>query len=183
MRDQYDCINYKYYLKDEVRDIVTYSNPQDYGQTAEWGYKRRLVFLKDARVPILALEREFYTKSLQSQGQKRQFYQSLWKEQKEKLDKINMNIKYVTKLMGEGFEISKSYDLDTIKQIPIDTIVNVNSAGFFKLRDEKTPSCKWYKDKNTWHDFGSDEGGDNIDLMQKIHKCDFQTACKLLSGK
>lgn len=176
--------NYKYYLKDEVQPRPIHNNPSDYGKTDEWGYKRRLMFLKECRRPILSLERELYTKSLQAEGQNRQFYQSMWREQKEKLDKINMNIKYVTKLCGDGFEDeSKSFDITALKQIPIDTIVNVNAAGFFKIRDEKTPSVKFYKNNNTWHDFGSDQGGDVIDLVQLINKCSFQDACKLLGGK
>jgi hypothetical protein len=75
-----------------------------------------------------------------------------------------------------------SYDIASIKQIPINTLVEVNSAGFFKVRDEKTPSCKWYKDENVWVDFGGDNRKhDNIDLYCILYKCDVKTALRELS--
>ena len=73
------------------------------------------------------------------------------------------------------------FNLEQIKQYPITDIVEVNSRNFFKLRDERTPSCKYYPDSNTWYDFGSCAGGDVIDLVMILNNCSFVEACKYLS--
>lgn len=98
------------------------------------------------------------------------------------ITKAKTKLKYLTSRHPQGVS-RKSYDIAAIKQIPIDTLVEVNRAGFFRVREgDKTPSCKWYKDKNTWHDFGSDEGGDVIDLYQKLNKCTLIQALRALSS-
>lgn len=76
-----------------------------------------------------------------------------------------------------------SFDIQYLKTIPIDNFVEVNRAGFFKIRDEKTPSVKYYRDRNTWHDFGTGENGDVIDLIMKLKGYNFQEACNFLLGK
>jgi len=57
--------------------------------------------------------------------------------------------------------------------------------GMYKspFRDEKTPSFKVDYNKNLWHDFGSGEGGSIIDLVVKMHKCNFIQAKEHLSNK
>jgi DNA primase len=48
------------------------------------------------------------------------------------------------------------------------------------FRNERTASLKVDTNKNTWHDFGTGEGGDVIDLAQKIENCSVEMAlCKL----
>jgi hypothetical protein len=72
----------------------------------------------------------------------------------------------------------KTFNLDAIKQIPIDQIVDMHpNTHKFKIREERTPSCFWYVQQNRWWDFGANEGGDIIDLYQKIHSCSFYEAC------
>lgn len=74
------------------------------------------------------------------------------------------------------------FDVAQLKQIPIDRIVSVNAAGFFKVRDEKTPSCKWFKESNVWVDFGNDNRKhDVIDLVQLVEGLSFYDACKYLN--
>jgi len=79
-------------------------------------------------------------------------------------------------------QTTKSFDLDRLKLVPIDTLVEVSARKTFKLRDEKTPSCYWYEKTNRWHDFGVNEGGDVIDLVQKLHGVDFKSACTMLEA-
>jgi len=83
-------------------------------------------------------------------------------------------------LMGKS-NPSNCIDLERIKETPITDFVEVNRAGFFALRDERTPSCKYYADKNRWHDFGTGEGGTVIDLVMKLYDCSFKEAIKKLS--
>jgi hypothetical protein len=49
-------------------------------------------------------------------------------------------------------------------------------------REERTASFKVDMAKNTWHDFGTGDGGDIIDLAQKIWNCSVETALQKLSG-
>jgi len=81
---------------------------------------------------------------------------------------------------------TEQYDIERIKEVPIETILKqqgyqIIKGNFFKLRNEKTPSCHFNPDKNLWYDFGSGEGGDAISLYQKINKCDFKQAIKELN--
>jgi hypothetical protein len=48
-------------------------------------------------------------------------------------------------------------------------------------REERTASFKVDTNKNTWHDFGTGEGGDIIDLAQKIGNCPVETALRKLA--
>ncbi|MFQ9249237.1 MAG: CHC2 zinc finger domain-containing protein [Clostridium paraputrificum] len=68
------------------------------------------------------------------------------------------------------------FDLNEIKNIPILDICSLynitlekkgkNYIG--KIRNEKTPSCVFYVETNTWKDFGINEGGSTIDLVMKL---------------
>jgi DNA primase len=49
-------------------------------------------------------------------------------------------------------------------------------------RSEAKPSFHAYKNKNTWYDFGSHEGGSVIDLVMRLEGVDFKGACSILSG-
>jgi hypothetical protein len=95
-----------------------------------------------------------------------------------KIQEIKKQLSFTTK---KNFE-KKDFDLIRIKQYPIRDILaqrGIEVIGeFFKLRDEKTPSCKIYDEDNRWHDFGSNQGGDSIDLIQELDGCNFQQACK-----
>lgn len=68
---------------------------------------------------------------------------------------------------------SRYYDLDQIKQIPILDVCNAfgveihNKSGksWCKVRPERTPSVILHPDRNTYHDFGTNETSDNIGLV------------------
>lgn len=73
----------------------------------------------------------------------------------------------------------KKLDIKTAKQIPMYEIMEKLGLAFQKekggnrwyfspFRDEKTPSFKVNKNINQFYDFGTEESGDNINLIQKL---------------
>ena len=87
-------------------------------------------------------------------------------------EKAKKTVYYLQKL--ERGEEVKSYDISRLKQAPILEIVKrygikvVNSSprrAFISLRNERTPSCCLYLDGNNFHDFGSGDFGDVIDIV------------------
>lgn len=169
------------YKEERRNNPVIHNSPEDYGLTKEEVYKIKLRYLKTKRKPIALRVEKFSRKAMLSIGTHKDFYLDLWGEAKDKLDRLDYNIDYLKGLISGRVKAGKTYNVESLKKVPIDKIIEVNSAGFFKLRNEKTPSCKWYKETNRWHDFGSDEGGDVIDLVSKINDCSFREACKILS--
>ena len=76
-------------------------------------------------------------------------------------------------------------DILMAKEVPIDTMVDVNRGGFAicLLHKEKTASLKVYDKTNTWHCFGCNASGDSIDLVQKLRDLEFIEAVKILINK
>ncbi len=99
-----------------------------------------------------------------------------------KIEKLEKQIYFLKNY--KKFNNYKSFNLEAIKQIPIQEILEQRGIeiinNFFKIRDEKTASTYIYEKSNTWHDFGSGEGGDNIALIMKLDNCNFIEACKKL---
>lgn len=93
---------------------------------------------------------------------------------------VKRSIDYFNAL-PESSTSAPSFDLLTLKAIPIDSIVEVDMRNKFRIRDERTASAHYYKQNNKWYDFGSGEGGDVIDLVMRINNCSFVEACKYLS--
>ena len=52
---------------------------------------------------------------------------------------------------------------------------------FFKLRDEKTPSARYYPETNSWYDFGASTGGTVIDLVKQLEHVDTTQAVRLIA--
>jgi hypothetical protein len=102
---------------------------------------------------------------------------------KDDLNEVDKEIARTTASLGFNGAYAR-FDVQALKQIPIDKIISVNPAGFFKARpDEKTASAKWYRDNNTWVDFGGDNRRhDVIDLVMITEGLDFYKACKYLSN-
>ena len=75
-------------------------------------------------------------------------------------------------------------DIEHAKSYPIENLIHdINRAGFERcvFHEERTSSMKIYRKTNTWHCFGAcSEGGDTIDLVQKIHDITFIEAVKKL---
>ena len=78
-------------------------------------------------------------------------------------------------------------DIMRAKEVPIDTFIKVNSAGFahcpFHGKEDKTPSLRVYKGQNKFYCFSCAAGNDVIDFIIKQEKCDFITAVKKLLKK
>lgn len=80
---------------------------------------------------------------------------------------------------------SNNIDISLVKSVPISNLYDILPSGFFvnnPLRQEKSPSnsLHWNKKNNTWKDFGSGDGGDNISLVMKDKKCNFREACEFI---
>lgn len=81
-------------------------------------------------------------------------------------------------------EIQPFYNLDKIKEIPLEDVCNrlgihTSSKGkklWCDIRGEKTPSCCINTDKNYWYDFGSSTGGDVIKFVSEVEKIDAKEA-------
>lgn len=83
-----------------------------------------------------------------------------------------------------------SFDVDTIKQVPITTVMDrpahhgQSGRDFYHcpFHQERTPSFVVYKDQNTYHCFGCQAHGDVIDLYMRLYRVDFIQACTALSN-
>ena len=80
-------------------------------------------------------------------------------------------------------------DKEELKQIPITRVLEClgfkeagksGNRSYYKIRNEKTASCVIYPETNTFFDFGSSVGGDNITLIQYLEGLSFGDACKKL---
>lgn len=84
-----------------------------------------------------------------------------------------------------GGKKHNKFELNEIKAIEIERVLDMYGRKYkrnvFKLRNERTPSCRFNKEKNLWIDHGTQEGGSVIDLYMKINDCDFRDAIKSLS--
>lgn len=101
---------------------------------------------------------------------------------------IDRFIKY--KKRGQG-KITSDYQIkvEEVKQVPIGDILNEKGGRsrtrvqlLCPIHAEDTPSFVWYVQENTWFCFGCNKGGDTIDLIQEIKKCDFKNAILLLKN-
>ena len=100
-------------------------------------------------------------------------------ETEDSLCRVRRMIAFASKPVNKDNNI----DIALVKSVPIGNLYDVTAAGFFvnnPLRPEKSPSnsLHWNKKNNTWKDFGSDERGDNIDMVMRDKKCGFKEACE-----
>jgi hypothetical protein len=132
----------------------------------------------------------WYTEKTVFDDKNRDYWLMGLEEANERLSKLEKKINYrkhIKEIIESGGEIdrSKDFDIPYLKTIPISDFVEINRAGFFRVRDEdKTPSCKWYKEDNTWVDFGGgNQKHDVIDLIMILKGFNFVEACRFLSFK
>ena len=73
-------------------------------------------------------------------------------------------------------------DIIRAKEVPIESLLEINRAGFAScpLHKDDHASLRIYKDTNRWWCFSHQEGGDVIDLVMLLHKCLFVEAVKKL---
>lgn len=81
----------------------------------------------------------------------------------------------------------KYYDIKSLKSIPIPDVlarfgIGVNHAGFFAIRNEHTPSAKYYRNTNTYCDFGMhNDGGDVLKLYAVLAGLDMRDAIEKMA--
>jgi hypothetical protein len=177
-----ESARWRWMFKDCKKPIVNHGNPEDYGLNQKEAWEMRLKYLNDKEKKFSKSVSDWTTIVMKS-GKDDWVPRMYWSEMNERLKKIRRNIIFIKSLIRGEKDTRQKFDIETIKQVPINVIVEVGANNFFKIRDEKTPSCYWYKDSNRWVDFGSDEKGDVIDLVIKIHNLSFPEACKFLSNK
>lgn len=156
---------------------IEHANPQDYGITSQEATAMRLRYingLRDEQTTIVQKWRVFWLNN-----QNNWFIEWQYKENLNKLEVLNKQLYFIKNQQKDKM---KPFDMMFIKSIPINTIVKVDRNNKFKVRNEKTASCHWYKDSNTWVDFGGDnKRHDVIDLVMHIYNLSFVEACKKLS--
>jgi hypothetical protein len=109
------------------------------------------------------------------------YFELIYNDVLSKLEKINKDMLFMASPVSND---RPSFNIGQLKQVPIDQVVQVDARNKFKIRDERTPSCHWYKYDNTWVDFGSDnKKHDVIDLVMMVNNCGFIDACRILSNK
>ena len=59
--------------------------------------------------------------------------------------------------------------------------IKVDRNNFFKVRDEKTSSARFYAETNSWYDFGANVGGDIIDLVKFVEQVNTKQAIQIIS--
>lgn len=71
------------------------------------------------------------------------------------------------------------------KNVPISNFIKFNRQGFAKSLwnpNERTPSMKYYPDKNRVWCYSTAQGGDVIDVVKIVNNTDFAGAMKILTG-
>jgi hypothetical protein len=175
------------------RPVVIHSNPVDYGLTELDVIKIKLSLINKKIKPIKErIERLSTSLPFEKSKDSISFGLSILEDDQNELEKLNKQKKIYIGIKNDLMNNDRNslenlyknkFDIERLKQIPLDNFVEINRQGKFKVRDEKTPSCHWYRDSNTWVDFGGDNRKmDVIDLVQKLHKIDFISACKLLNN-
>jgi hypothetical protein len=119
-------------------------------------------------------------------GMEREFIYEFINETNDTIDHLEKKIKYFRELLSpkKGREM---IDIEAIREnVKIKTVLQLHGIAignnkFFSIRQERTPSCYLYEDKNRWHDFGSSTGGSVIDLYIAINNCSVSEAIKYLN--
>lgn len=103
-------------------------------------------------------------------------------EEVAELDKIL----YVLKVRSGKVTVSDNVlDFEKAKQVPISNYVKFNRGGMALSIwvNEKTPSMKYYKDENRVWCFSSDQGGDVIDVVQRLYGLSKRDAVLFILGQ
>lgn len=82
----------------------------------------------------------------------------------------------------------QTLDVTTAKEVPIHSILQISKESRGRqmiccpLHTESTPSFCIYNNQNTWYCYGCGEGGDAIDLVQKMQHIEFKEALSYLQN-
>jgi len=175
------------------RPVVAHSNPADYGLSElDVVVLQIKIFNKKIKPIKERMERLRTSLAMCKCKSSVSFGLTIFEDDEKELGKLNKKLNIYKSIKKdlknnnrESLEqiYNKRFDIERLKQVSLDNFVEISPQGKFKVRDEKTPSCHWYKDSNTWVDFGGDNRRmDVIDLVQILHKTDFIGACKILNN-
>lgn len=73
----------------------------------------------------------------------------------------------------------RQIQISSIPILKVAEILNIpinNYKALCFMHNEKTPSLYFYVDTNSFYCFGCQKGGNSIDLVMQVKKCDFKTA-------
>lgn len=103
-------------------------------------------------------------------------------EYQKHLDRLQQwyrNIKYgVPKIKTQEVPKENIDKLARSKLYPMDSLLSFTNAGFTccPFHNEKSPSMKWYRDKNTVHCFGCGKNADVVDVYMQLNNVSFLDA-------
>ena len=100
-----------------------------------------------------------------------------------KLEDVVFNIE-MSKKTGVGED--RRHNVEMAKAVAISNFIEFNHAGFAKCvwHTEKTPSMKYYEDKNRVHCFGGcGKSGDVIDVVGQLYNIKFLEAVNFILHK
>lgn len=175
------------------KPVVAHSNPSDYGLTDLDVVKFKISILNQKIKPIKErIERMSTALAFDKSKSSVEFGLHILEDDERELEKLSKKLKIYQQIKKDLKDNNRDslekvygnkFDIERIKQVPLDNFVEINPQGKFKVRDERTPSCHWYKNNNTWVDFGGENRKmDVIDLVMILHKLDFISACKMLNN-
>lgn len=104
---------------------------------------------------------------------------------RKKMNKLENRIKFLSSHQQHN---NDSFDLETIKAIPIMDILNIIGVEAIEnkiicpFHDDKNPSCYIYEKTNSFFCFSCNTGGDNISLIMELKQISFRDACQYLSS-
>lgn len=93
------------------------------------------------------------------------------------------------RMAPEHRKILPRFDLEYIKGISVEKLLEDYGIklerNFFKIRAERTASCKYYSETNSWSDFGGSDirGGGPIQLAQAVEGISWQEAIQVLGQR
>lgn len=153
---------------------------EEFGVDEDWARKRKNAYINQ-QIASLYDEMSMYWRH-------REHYPRGSVQQKiydNDIKKVNEKIRRLKARKNNTYK--KGVELEELKKVPIPDILGSYGIeikrGTFKIRQsEKTPSCKYYSDSNSWYDFGSSQGGSNIDLILAIEQCEISSAIRILTN-
>lgn len=165
------------YNREELKEI--------FGVSDRWVYNKRIGYHKNLLEDELARKRHFASLIAQTKCKVScSIFKDRLDEAQAEVEKHQRAIRHIRQVRDGKKE---SVDLEAVKQVPIleiaqrfnlDLHKSSNNRYFCKIRNEKTPSCCLYEETNSFYDFGSGEGGSNIDFYMKLSGCSFKEAIK-----
>jgi len=159
--------------------------PSDFCISKDEADKMRAEYLRNEILECEEYESKMRSFFLKADNSQKWYIEMQLEEVGEELKKLKSKL-YFTASKDYA---KKSFDLEAIKQIPIQDIMDrpVYRSGSKRLKtlcinhNENTPSMYIFEDKNIAHCFGCGFHGSVIDVYMKLNSCSFVDACKSLA--